>query len=347
MIPVQAVMKVAALTPVEAVGLSPRDAPWARGDRVSALVMGALPGGRFEVSIGDLLLDMNLPHGVQRVEHIELTFVTNQPRLTFTLQRGAGALPLLPASAAHDPDVVLSDSVRTLDVLLSKISAAANPETAPLTKSAPLLSAAPTDIKAFAHTLREALSASGLFYESHQAKWAAGELDVAQLLREPQGKLVPLPLTHATPNVPTHTGMRPEAEHATLQSSAALPVREEAMTLVQQQLQALDHREVVWLGQAWQGQAIEWRVEERSARHSMASDAEPPQWQTRLRVALPMLGDVDAVIGFSSLGLRIDIEAADASSAEKMRREQYALRMAMEASGLHVLAMSVANHDAS
>ena len=36
--------------------------------------------------------------------------------------------------------------------------------------------------------LRQALSQSGLFYESHQAQWLAGKIDLAALLREPQAQ---------------------------------------------------------------------------------------------------------------------------------------------------------------
>ncbi|MCL1824820.1 MAG: flagellar hook-length control protein FliK [Betaproteobacteria bacterium] len=36
--------------------------------------------------------------------------------------------------------------------------------------------------------LRQALSQSGLFYESHQAQWLAGKVDLAALLREPQAQ---------------------------------------------------------------------------------------------------------------------------------------------------------------
>jgi hypothetical protein len=45
--------------------------------------------------------------------------------------------------------------------------------------------------------LRQALSQSGLFYESHQAQWLAGKIDLATLLREPQGQGATAPGTQA------------------------------------------------------------------------------------------------------------------------------------------------------
>ncbi|MDR0563708.1 MAG: flagellar hook-length control protein FliK [Azoarcus sp.] len=51
------------------------------------------------------------------------------------------------------------------------------------------LSAASSAISTqLAPLLRQALSQSGLFYESHQAQWLAGKIDVAALLREPQAQ---------------------------------------------------------------------------------------------------------------------------------------------------------------
>ena len=37
--------------------------------------------------------------------------------------------------------------------------------------------------------LKDAVSKSGLFYESHQAQWVAGEKSLVDILREPQGRL--------------------------------------------------------------------------------------------------------------------------------------------------------------
>ena len=44
--------------------------------------------------------------------------------------------------------------------------------------------------------LKQAITTSGMFYESHQAEWVEGRYSKEQLLQEPQGKLAsqtPLP----------------------------------------------------------------------------------------------------------------------------------------------------------
>ncbi|MDR2881306.1 MAG: flagellar hook-length control protein FliK [Azoarcus sp.] len=73
--------------------------------------------------------------------------------------------------------------------------------------------------------LRQALSQSGLFYESHQAQWLAGKIDLATLLREPQaqgtgqppaGSPTGSPSTSSTaaPHVPGQAAGGPGAEAA-------------------------------------------------------------------------------------------------------------------------------------
>lgn len=359
----QLLIKTAAPPLIEVAESPLEEALWVPGQRLTAMVLTSLPNGRFQVLVGDTALDMNLPRNTQAGDQVELTFVSNQPRLTFALTRdlpsAAGNTPAFDAK----PQVTLSDSVRYLGALLQKISEHAEAQTASLNKSAPLLSAAPSDIKEFAGSLRNTLSQSGLFYESHQAQWVAGERGLTDLLREPQGKLSPLNpgagAEVAQKNTPaSNQNSAPGAEITqknfaasmqfdglAAQGAARMPVHAEAMTLVQQQLQTLDSRQLVWQGQVWQGQAMEWRVEERGAREGGVGEVEMPHWQTSLRLQLPRLGDVQATLAFTPQGMRIDLKAADAGTADKMRGAQDKLRSSMEASGLNVLAMSVERHD--
>lgn len=330
--------------PLIEVAQTPLEEPqWVPGQRLTATVLANLPNGRFQVQVGDMALDMNLPRNTQPGDQVELTFVSNQPRLTFALSRD------LPAAAGNNlpvdakPQVTLSDSVRYLGALLQKISDQAETQAAPLNKTAPLLSAAPSDIKEFATSLRNTLSQSGLFYESHQAQWVAGERMLTDLLQEPQGKLSVLNHGAGAEIAQKNAPVSMQSDGLPAQSASRLPVHAEAVALVQQQLQTLDSRQLVWQGQVWQGQPMEWRVEERGAREG--GDVEMPHWQTSLRLQLPRLGDVQATLAIIPQGLRIDLKAANADTAEAMRGAQDKLRRSMEASGLNVLAMSVERHE--
>jgi len=341
----QLLIKTSAPPLIEVAQTPLEEAQWVPGQRLTATVLASLPNGRFQVQVGDMALDMNLPRNTQSGDEVELTFVSNQPRLTFALTRdlAAAAGNSLPADAK--PQVNLSDSVRYLGALLQKISDQAETQAAPLNKAAPLLSAAPSDIKEFATSLRNTLSQSGLFYESHQAQWVAGERRLTDLLQEPQGKLSALNHGVGAEVAQKNAPLSMQSDGLLAQSAPRMPVHAEAVSLVQQQLQTLDSRQLVWQGQVWPGQSMEWRVEERGAREGGMGEIEMPNWQTSLRLQLPRLGDVQATLAFTQQGLRIDLKAADATTAEAMRSAQDKLRNSMEASGLNVLAMSVERHE--
>ncbi|MGE5027307.1 MAG: flagellar hook-length control protein FliK [Betaproteobacteria bacterium] len=123
-----------------------------------------------------------------------------------------------------------------------------------------------------------------------------------------------------------------------------IPVHAETVSLVQQQLQTLDSHQLVWQGQVWAGQTMEWRVEERAAREGGGGDAEMPRWQTSLRLQLPSLGNVNAILAFMPQGLRVNLKA-EAGTAEIMKSALDKLHRSMELSGLHVLGMSVDRHE--
>lgn len=362
--------------PLVDVAQTPLEEPlWVPGQRLTAVVLSNMPNGRFQVQVGDQVLDMNLPRNTQQGEQVELTFVSSQPRLTFVLTRdlaAAAANASIPADAK--PQVTVSDSARYLGALLQKISDQGDAKASSLTSASPLLPSTPTDIKEFATTLRGALSQSGLFYESHQAQWVAGERNLADLLREPQGKLMPFASSSPQPDQAAATSRNAQniqqlanalgntapaltgasAGNAPIQSlmdgsmtqgAARLPVHAEAVSLVQQQLQALDSHQLVWQGQVWQGQTMEWRVAERNAREGGSGDEELPQWQTSLRLQLPRLGNVQAALAFTAQGVRIHLKAADSGTAEVMKGAQDKLLGSMQASGLRVIAMSVERHE--
>lgn len=366
--------------PLVDVAQTPLEEPlWVPGQRLSAVVLSNMPNGRFQVQVGDQVLDMNLPRNTQPGEQLELTFVSNQPRLTFVLSRDlAAALPNAALPADTKLQVNVSDSARYLGALLQKISDQAGAKPSSVTSTAPLLSSAPSDIREFAATLRGALSQSGLFYESHQAQWVAGERNLTDLLREPQGRLTPLVSSAPQPDqaaaasrnaqniLPPGNAQssqvqnlqgspaqalagadsaQPPMDSALTQSAARLPVHAETVSLVQQQLQTLDSRQLVWQGQVWQGQTMEWRVAERNAREGDNGGEELPHWQTSLRLQLPKLGNVQAALAFTPQGVRIDLKAADSGAAEVMREAQGKLLGSMQASGLRVLAMSVEQHE--
>lgn len=308
---------------------------WVPGERLPAYILASLPNGRFQVQIEDQVLDMNLPRNSEPGQTVELTFISSAPRMTFALANDlAKALPT-------NSGVSLSETAKFLGALLQKGKA----ESAPLAaaNAAPVLSGPPATIQDFAAALRTALSQSGLFYESHQAQWVSGERSFSSLLQEPQAKLpISQPIAGNTPNQSAIDAKPAAAELTTgINSSGSDAVHPLAAPIVHQQLETLDTRQIVWQGQVWPGQNMDWRIEEDEARHASEYEDEVPRWRTRLHLDLPGLGGVTARLAIDTRGVRVEMTAERGDSASLLRGEIAKLANSMEASGLKVSGLAV------
>ncbi|WP_175856423.1 flagellar hook-length control protein FliK [Burkholderia anthina] len=87
----------------------------------------------------------------------------------------AGRMPLL-----ADPSVLLTDPATP---------PASGPAASAATSAATATTAAAPPVAVLHAALAQAVSESGLFYESHLAQWLAGQRPLAALLREPQARL--------------------------------------------------------------------------------------------------------------------------------------------------------------
>ncbi|TCV90171.1 flagellar hook-length control protein FliK [Sulfurirhabdus autotrophica] len=296
------------------------------GQRLSAIVLGNLPNGRFQVLIGDSVLDLNLPKNTQAGDKLDLTFVSNQPRLTFALSRD---LPAAGFNTAGQPQVSISDSAKFLGALLQKVAEQAQSQTSPLTKFAPLMTGAPENTKVLADTLHNTISKSGMFYESHQAQWVTGQRPLTDLTMEPQGKL---------------SGLGQNAQSLSGTAAGALAQTQNAVhpqtaPIVQQQLDILDSRQIIWQGQVWPGQAMDWRIEEDT--HKEQGQDEAPAWQTRLYLKMPVLGEVEATLALNREGIRLSINVSDAETANKLKANQPTLQSALQTAGINLLGLKV------
>ncbi len=217
----------------------------------------------------------------------------------------------------------LSATGRLLGALAQ--DAARSPIALPLTSSAPVLSAPPADSRQLPALLRDAITQSGLFYESHQAQWVAGKRTLAQLLQEPQGRL--------------YLDSRPAEASAAAVRNADAPVHAQTVTLVQQQLSALETGQLFWRGEIWPGQLMEWDIAEHPPAASEIDAA--LRWQTRLRLTLPKLGEVAATLALNASGVHIALGAAEAATAALLQGSHQPLTAAMAAAGLRTLAVEV------
>ncbi|WP_175688419.1 flagellar hook-length control protein FliK [Burkholderia anthina] len=269
--------------------------------------------------------------------------------------------------------------------------------------SGPAASAAAPPVAVLHAALAQAVSESGLFYESHLAQWLAGQRPLAALLREPQARLAalgapldasdvldellaprsPLPATARNTAQPGGTlpnalaqnaaagarqyaasgaaGMAadPLGEHADLRwtparaelaaasadppAQTAAAVHPDAVPIVRQQLDALATDQFRWSGEAWPGARLDWTIEpdEPGGRPSRSDDAgDGIAWRTRLTLTLPSLGTVDAELVLNGAQLVARLRA-NSSGADRLTRNEAALRQRFEGSGLQLGGLSI------
>lgn len=355
--------------PLIEIAQSPVEAPqWVPGQRLPAHVIASLPNGRFQVQVEDQILDMNLPRNSEPGQKVDLTFISASPRMTFALT------PDLERALPPNSAVSLSKTAKFLGALLQR-GGPNKGVAAALAQPAPVLQGTPVTVREFAARLRSTVTQSGLFYESHQAQWVSGERTLAALLQEPQARLEPLaPATgHGQPPVPDRQAMpqrlaeltnadatRPnlvaaKPSDATVEIARGsmppqlsgkpvampdTPIHPQSQALVQQQLETLDSRQIVWQGQVWPGQHMDWEIEEDGSRGGQ-EEGDTPQWRTRLHLELPELGGVTARLSLDTAGVKVEFSADDNGTAALMRGEIGKLAHSIQASGLRVAGLMV------
>jgi flagellar hook-length control protein FliK len=180
------------------------------------------------------------------------------------------------------------------------------------------------DTAQLAGKLHDALSHSGLFYESHQAQWIAGSRPTTQLMLEPQNQIpknqlaqTQLPQNTQATNAETPSITTPSAQTGGEPRPVANTIPAHLQTLVQQQLNALETRQVLWQGQVWQDQEMRWEVHE-DAPHPNAEGTTEKQWTTQINLDLPNLGGISARLSFNGNALNLTLEVSDTNTREKL-----------------------------
>lgn len=376
------------------------------GQELNARLLSDRAGGRFLALIDGRAVEVVLPPGARAGDTLRLTVTAEQPRLVLsgeadarvgtgsgTTAAGADAAsPASPDGAPAQPartatEVSVSAGGRALTRLVADIASAAAGARAPDpdpdagatqgNRGVPLVALPAAGRGELAGQLAAALSrtfsGSGLFYESHQAQWVAGERSLDSLRQEPQGKLPPLPpaapaasslagtpaaqlqgtATEADAIRPAPTTTR-EGTTAPAASGTAAPgagagllagvVDAASVSLVQQQLATLDAGRAGWRGLVLPGVPASIVVQERPAPSEDDADGTPApaaDWATTVSVVLPRLGAVDARLLLRGDRLLLSVAADEASGADELAAAREQLVSALADAGLKVDAVQV------
>lgn len=295
------------------------------GQKYEAQVQAQLAPGIFKVKIADHTLQLQLPPSIRSGDTITLQVISLLPRLTFNMAASAN-----PLSTSDQ----LSETARLLSALTQQ----------PLEKgfvrptaNTPLWTGSMQfpDSTELAGKLHEALSQSGLFYEAHQAQWIAGKRNTAQLMREAQNQ--PPDETARTLHEAFHHGETKPAQP----NIAGIP--DHLLSLVQQQLHALETRQVQWQGFVWQQQEMNWKIREEDTRS--AEGGESRHWVTEIQLNLPQLGEVSAVLRFGAGGISLTLDASSEATRDKLGTASTQLVSTLNDRGISVLSARVNQHE--
>ena len=231
-----------------------------------------------------------------------------------------------PAVAANSPTVEpprsaaldFTDGARLLQAAL-RGSGLRTPMPPAITSELPLVLAANTPAHELARGLANAVTGSGLFYESHLARALQRDYPAAALAREPQSSwAAPTAMSESTAN------------------PATLP--EAASSMLTRQLDALDTRALLWTGNVWPGQraTIAFAEQERARDAANDADVAPPAaaWKLRLSIDMPTLGRVQVTLDLRADVLDITLAAQSGETQRRLAGARDALSASLDHASL-------------
>ncbi len=373
MIPVDVGVQVrnqteASSNPVRAVGnISPELQDFQQGQAFRARIQEVLPENTYKALVAGRLMTLSLPEGAKAGDTLDLV-VVGHTRQTIVAQRGSA--PATPEMAPFE-NASLSRAGQLIATLFGPEGEPPLP--ASLSRGGPVLAKVPVNAAEIARelppNLARAVAGSGMFYESHQAEWALGQRPLASLLAEPQGRFshpalllwaaaggdeamartAPGEAASITPSprdlqqAITGRGPLPAGQVEGELSGAAggLPaIPEELRPLVQQQLEAGAGNRMVWQGEVWPNQVMDWEI--RRDQSGPGEAAEPQDvWQTRLHLSLPRLGEIDVRLQLNGPVANVMLAATEAASGTRLEVALPGLQQSFAAAGLNLAGAQV------
>lgn len=344
------------------------------GQRFFATLQRTLPDGSFRALVAGQQVTLSLNTAAKAGDTLELVVAQTTPKAVFARL----ADPAAAAQANSSAPSTLSQAGKLISFLLTGQPA---PRPALLANNQPLVSAPPSNGAVLVPMLRQALTQSGLFYESHQAQWLSGKTDLAALQREPQAQSGPQPAGQAAqiagrPAPATLAGNPAAATTVATGGSAGNPaiaaaaggaegepargiasgssaeaaarpaaVSERALPIVHQQLDALATNQYIWHGMAWPGQKIDWIIEDpRGGREGDDGDT-ADDWNSTLRLSLPRLGGMEAQLHLTPAGVALRLRADEPATIAALEAGRADLEGALSAANVPLTGLVVELRD--
>jgi len=276
--------------------LSARATQFVIGREYAAQVVSKVDDKAYLVKIDNAVLKMELGNTAQAGQSINLRYIKDGPAPTFFF--------MPQASVPEDGAPELSQAARLIGQYLQE---AEKNGVSNKFEATAIVTHAPKDPQMVAQGLRQAISNSGLFYESHLSEMLQGGRSVAAIMQEPQN------------------------QHQNLTQIAAL---------TSQQLAVLEQNRINWHGEVWPGQMMDWDVyaeprgEEGSERADTQHESDARPVVSELKLDFPNLGVVAAKLTIINGYVSINLRAEQDSTMDELRSKSRALTQAINNTGL-------------
>ena len=173
----------------------------------------------------------------------------------------------------------------------------------------------PSNSQVMAHDLKNAVTHSGLFYESHLSELVQSNQTLASLKLEPQNQ-------------------------------ANAPIA----NLMTQQLAILENQRMSWHGEVWPGQKMDWDIEQQADKVGEKPNNERQTCEDRpitseMTLHLPHLGKVSARISLVDGRMRVNILAEQAQTLNMLQAKRLNLAEAIGKNGQQLDALTVLRHE--
>ncbi|PXX44380.1 MULTISPECIES: flagellar hook-length control protein FliK [Aquitalea] len=290
--------------------------PLMLGEQVDAQVVDSKDNGQqLSVLIKNSLFNLIVPQGMTVSGNtLSLKVATLSPTLSFALQEQGKEM-------AQDGSVEV------------QLSPASKYLTGMLQTSKPGLPAADLSLDASTQTpanlaqhLKNNVSQSGLFYESHLKEWLDGRNSLNQVQQEPQSRLLSKLNDELASNAANNSS-------GTLSPRTVAP---ELANLVQRQLDIVENQQLQLNGYAWPGQPMQLQIQQEETHErtgSLGAD-EAGVWSTSLSLKLPALGGLSARVRLVGQNVQVSFVAEEDEAGGLIQQHAAQLQSGMEAAGL-------------
>lgn len=367
------VILIEATTPATALGQAKQESldrliQLTLGKEYQAQVLSRLADGNFLVKIDNAPANMALPPGTKAGDTIDLTLLAIQPRPTFLLgkpdpsattslsnagrlignmlqlaQEGSmpttlvGKTPLLSAPGAAAPQIAgaLQNAIAFSGLFyeshVAQWALGARPASDLLRE--PVSKRIATSLPGTPTTGTTGSTTTGAAGATPGANLQETGGDLNRLMSNLRGLVSgDAPLTDTQRAALARTADIQEALAPVTGKQQEL-AGNEAVKLISLQLDTLEQRRIMWQGELFPGQRMEWEIKDDTPQKGKDQAEPEPVWNSTVRFSLPTLGSVAATIRLVGDKVHIQVNTPSADTADVLRTHGPSLADALGAAG--------------